>query len=328
MACRTFKKYISKLPAATSKHQSIPKFEVNLKQIIIVKMTLLTTVTRFLALSTGENVFYREAGAPTSPTILLLHGFPSSSNQFRNLIPLLASKYRVIAPDFPGFGFTNVSATYTHTFDNIANTVDTFLAEIPNPPQKFSIYIFDYGAPVGLRIALKHPEKIQAIIAQNGNAYEEGLEEFWDPIRELWNTNNSLPAREALLPFLHTGTKGQYVNGEPDPSTIDPTSYTLDQTLIERPGNIDIQLDLFYDYRTNLLLYPKFQEYFRKTQVPLLAAWGRNDIIFPVSGAEAYKKDLPKAEINLLDAGHFAVESHTASIAGLIIDFLNRKRIN
>lgn len=290
-------------------------------------MTLFTTLTRFLALSTGENVFYREAGAPTSPTIVLLHGFPSSSHQFRNLIPFLAPKYRVIAPDFPGFGFTNVSSTYSYTFDNIASTVSTFLSEIHDAPQKYAIYIFDYGAPVGLRLALKNPEHISAIIAQNGNAYEEGLSPFWDPIRNLWNTNNSAPAREAILPFLQTGTKGQYTDGEPDPSSIDPASYTLDQALMERPGNFDIQLDLFYDYRTNLPLYPKAQAWFRQSQVPLLAAWGKNDIIFPAAGAEAYKKDLPGAEINLLDAGHFAVESHTGAIAGLILDFLNRKGI-
>ncbi|KAL1603585.1 hypothetical protein SLS60_005173 [Paraconiothyrium brasiliense] len=290
-------------------------------------MTLLTTITRFLALSTGESVFYREAGAPTSPTIVLLHGFPSSSHQFRNLIPLLAPKYRVIAPDFPGFGFTNVSSTYTYTFDNLTSTVATFLSEIHDAPQKYAIYIFDYGAPVGLRLALKHPERISAIIAQNGNAYEEGLGAFWDPIRHLWATKNSASARKALVPFLKTGTKGQYVDGEPDPAAIDPASWTLDQALMEREGNFDMQLDLFYDYRTNLKLYPKVQAWFRESQVPLLTAWGKNDVIFPAIGAEAYKKDLPAAEVNLLDAGHFAVESHTAAIAGLVLDFLNRKGV-
>jgi len=290
-------------------------------------MTFLTTITRYLSLSTGESVFYREAGAPTSSTILLLHGFPSSSHQFRNLIPLLATQHHVIAPDFPGFGFTTVPDGFKYTFENLATTIDTFLTELPNPPTTYSIYIFDYGAPVGMRIATKYPEKIQAVITQNGNVYEEGLGAFWNPIRDLWRTNNSTPAREALLPFLHNGTKGQYVNGEPDVSTIDPTSYTLDQALMERPGNIDIQLDLFYDYRTNLPLYPRWQEYLRKSQVPVLAAWGKNDIIFLSPGAEAFKKDLPKAEINLLDAGHFAVESHTEAIAGLILDFLRRKGI-
>lgn len=290
-------------------------------------MTLLTTITRFLALSTGENVFYREAGSPTLPTILLLHGFPSSSHQYRNLIPLLASTYRVIAPDFPGYGFTNVSSSYVYTFDNIASTVSTFLSEIPNPPSTYTLYIFDYGAPVGLRLALQHPDKIQAIVTQNGNAYAEGLEDFWNPIRTLWSTNDSAAARAALVPFLQTGTKGQYVDGEPDPSSVDPAAYTLDQALMERPGNLAIQLDLLYDYRTNLELYPKVQAWFRERQIPLMAAWGKNDVIFPVSGAKAYKKDLPHAEINLLDAGHFAVESHAGAIAGMVLEFLKRKGI-
>ncbi|KAK7183472.1 hypothetical protein DPSP01_010577 [Paraphaeosphaeria sporulosa] len=290
-------------------------------------MTLLTTITRILALSTGESIFYRESGSPSAPTIVLLHGFPSSSHQYRNLIPLLAPTYRVIAPDFPGFGFTNVSSSYTYTFDNIAATISTFLSEIHDPPAKYAIYIFDYGAPVGLRLALQQPERVSAIIAQNGNAYAEGLGAFWDPIRTLWSTNNSADARAALLPFLQTGTKGQYIDGEPDPSALDPASWTLDQALLERPGVFDIQLDLLYDYRTNLELYPKVQDWFRESQVPLVTAWGKNDIIFPPVGADAYKKDLPGAEINLLDAGHFAVESHTGAIAGIILDFLSRKRI-
>jgi pimeloyl-ACP methyl ester carboxylesterase len=290
-------------------------------------MTFLTTITRFLALSTGESVFYREAGTSSSPTIVLLHGFPSSSHQFRNLIPLLASKYRVIAPDFPGFGFTNVSTSYTYTFDNIASTVSTFLSEIHDAPAKYSIYIFDYGAPIGLRLALKYPSRISAIIAQNGNAYKEGLGSFWDPIRTLWAANNNTPAREALLPFLKTGTKGQYTDGEPDAAILDPAAWTLDQSLLEREGNLDIQLDLFYDYRTNLQLYPKAQAWFRESQIPLMTAWGKNDIIFPAIGAQAYKKDLPGAEINLLDAGHFAVESHPGAIAGLMLEFLGRKGI-
>ncbi|KAF2437446.1 putative hydrolase [Karstenula rhodostoma CBS 690.94] len=290
-------------------------------------MTFLTTITRFLALSTGESIFYREAGAPTSPTILLLHGYPSSSHQFRNLIPLLAPEYRVIAPDFPGFGFTNVSTSYTYTFDALAATVSTFLSEIHDPPTKYAIYIFDYGAPVGLRLALEHPDRISAIITQNGNAYASGLGSFWDPIRTLWNSNNSGPAREALVPFLQSGTKGQYTDGEPDPAALDPAAWTLDQALLEREGVFDIQLDLMYDYRTNLELYPKVQEWFRESQVPLIAVWGRNDVIFPPVGAEAYKGDLPGAEVNFLDAGHFAMEWHTGAVAGLILEFLGRKGI-
>jgi pimeloyl-ACP methyl ester carboxylesterase len=290
-------------------------------------MTLLTTVTKYLPLLSGENIFFRESGSLSSPTVLLLHGFPSSSHQFRNLIPLLAPQYRVIAPDFPGFGFTEVPAEYNYTFNNIASTIDQFLEQIPNPPAKYSIYIFDYGAPVGLRLALKHPERIQSIITQNGNAYVEGLGDFWKPIEALWK-DNSTAHRDAIRPFLELdATKGQYLNGTKDPESVAPESYTLDQALMDRPGNKDIQLDLFYDYRNNLPLYPKFQQYFRNSQVPLLAAWGKNDVIFVPPGAEAFKRDLPKAEIHLLDGGHFLEESNTKEIAELILSFLQRNHI-
>jgi len=291
-------------------------------------MTLLTTLTKYLSLSSGENIFYREAGLPTSPTILLLHGFPSSSHQYRNLIPVLAPHYRVIAPDLPAYGFTTVSSNYTYTFDNIASTIDTFLSEIPNPPAKYSIYVFDYGAPTGFRIALKHPERIQAIISQNGNAYDEGLGAFWDPIKTLWNSNNSASARDVLRPFLEIeGTKSQYFNGTVDPSSISPESYSLDQYLLDRPGNKEIQLDLFYDYRTNPEKYPAWQKWLRESQVPLLAVWGKNDPIFVPPGANAFKRDLPKAEVHLLDASHFAVESHAVEIGTLIVRFLKRHGI-
>ena len=318
----------SSIKAATYTTKYIHIYITSIHTIHLTKiMTFLTTITRFLTLSTGESIFYRESGAPNLPTILLLHGFPSSSHQYRNLIPLLSPKYHVLAPDFPGFGFTTVSPSYTYTFDTIASTISTFLAELPSPVSKYSIYVFDYGAPVGFRLALKNPPAIQAVIAQNGNAYAEGLQDFWDPIRTLWATNNSASARAALLPFLQTGTKGQYLNGTPDAETIDPASYTLDQALLERDGNFDIQLDLLYDYRTNLELYPKVQAWFRESQVPLVTAWGKNDYIFPPVGAEAYKKDLKEAEVNLLDAGHFAVESHTGAVAGIVLDFLGRKGI-
>ncbi|KAF2650197.1 putative hydrolase [Lophiostoma macrostomum CBS 122681] len=287
-------------------------------------MTFLTTITKFLTLSGGEKVFWRESGHANSSTILLLHGFPASSHQFRNLIPLLAPKYRVIAPDLPGFGFTEVPSTYNYTFANLADTIDAFLKEIPNPPEKYSVYIFDYGAPTGLRLALKHPEKIQSIVSQNGNAYVEGFGEFWDSVKKLW-ANNSAENREALQGlFTYNTTKSQYTTGTKDPDSIAPESYTLDQALLERPGQDKIQLDLFYDYRTNVDLYPKFQEYFRKSQVPLLAAWGKNDIIFIPPGAEAFKRDLPKAEVLLLDGGHFLEETNTAEIAELILGFLKR----
>jgi pimeloyl-ACP methyl ester carboxylesterase len=291
-------------------------------------MTFLSTMTRYLTLSTGEEVFYREAGLTSSPTIVLLHGFPSSSHQYRNLIPILSSQYRVIAPDLPGFGFTSVSDSYAYTFDNIAETIDTFLAEIHDTPAKYSIYVFDYGAPTGFRIATKHPERIQAIISQNGNAYVEGLGTFWDPIKNVWNTSNSAAARDALRPFLEIdGTKSQYFGGTIDPSAIAPESYSLDQYLMNRPGNKDIQLDIFYDYRTNLPLYPVWQKWMKETQVPLLAVWGKNDPIFVAPGADAFKKDLPKAEVHLLDAAHFAVESHAVEIGTLMIQFLKRHGI-
>ncbi|KAF2467379.1 putative hydrolase [Lindgomyces ingoldianus] len=291
-------------------------------------MKFKTVTTQFLTLLSGEKVFWREAGSVHSPTVLLLHGFPSSSHQFRNLIPLLEPNYRVIAPDLPGFGFTEVPSNYTYTFDNLFNTIDTFLEKIPKPPSKYTLYIFDYGAPVGLRLALKHPEKVQAIVTQSGNAYVDGMGDFWNPIRALW-ANNSQENRDALLPFLTlAGTKSQYDNGVADPSRLDPASYTLDQALLDRPGNKEIQINLFYDYQNNVKLYPKFQEYFRKSQIPLLACWGEHDIFFIAPGATAYKRDLPNAEIKFLDAGHFATESNPKQIAELMIEFLKKNEIS
>lgn len=285
-------------------------------------------LTHYLALSSGENVFYREAGLTSSPTVLLLHGFPSSSHQYRKLIPILSPYYHVIAPDLPAFGFTKVPSNYTYTFDNIANTIDTFLSELPTPPQKYSIYVFDYGAPTGFRIALKHPEKVQAIISQNGNAYDAGLGPFWDPIRNLWSSSNATDARDAIRPFLELeGTKGQYTNGTVDLSSISPESYSLDQYLMDQPGNKDIQLDIFYDYRTNPPLYPSWQKFLKDNKVPVLAVWGKNDPIFIYPGAEAIKEDLPQSEVHFLDAGHFAVETHAAEIGAFMINFLKRHGI-
>jgi pimeloyl-ACP methyl ester carboxylesterase len=262
-----------------------------------------------------------------SPTIVLFHGFPSSSHQFRNLIPILAQKYRVVAPDMPSFGFTSVPSSYNYTFDNLAKTIDSFLEQIPHPPSKYSIYVFDYGAPTGFRIATKHPERIQSIISQNGNAYTEGLGAWWDPLRELW-ASNSAESRDALRPFLEiNSTIGEYEGGTKDPSSIDPTSYTLDQALLDRPGIKDIQIDLAYDFRNNVVLYEKWQEYFRKSQVPLLAVWGKNDPVFIPAGAEAFKRDLPEAEVHLLDGGHFVEETNTVEIGKLILDFLDKNKI-
>jgi pimeloyl-ACP methyl ester carboxylesterase len=272
-----------------------------------------------------SHVFYREAGSDSAPVILLLHGFPSSSHQYRNLIPILAPTYRVIAPDLPGFGFTEVPEGFQYTFDALAGVISEFLEVLSI--KNYSIFIFDYGSPVGLRLALKSPNAVQAIITQNGNAYEAGLGEFWDQIRELWTSNNDPAVRSKLAGGLLSleATKWQYEEGTR--GLVAPESYSLDYALLQRPGNAEIQLDLFWDYRNNLTLYPKFHEYFRSSQVPLLAAWGKHDQIFIPAGAEAFKKDFPKAEVHLLDAGHFAIETETEEIGRLILDFFARNGI-
>ncbi|KAF2013433.1 alpha/beta-hydrolase [Aaosphaeria arxii CBS 175.79] len=286
-------------------------------------MTFLNAITRYLtlSLSTGENIFYREAGDVNAPTVLLLHGFPSSSNQFRYLIPILATKYHVLAPDLPSYGFTTVTDSYNYTFDNLATTISTWLTNLPTPPQKYSIYIFDYGAPVGLRLALEHPERISSIITQNGNAYVEGLGPFWESFKPFWanrTTETEAPIRPNVeLPV----TKFQYEDGTPDLQRVDPASYTFDQALLDRPGIKDIQIDLFYDYQNNLPLYPKFQQFFREKQVPLLAVWGKNDVIFVPPGAEAFKRDLPNAEVELWDAGHFVSDTYAPELGERILKF-------
>jgi pimeloyl-ACP methyl ester carboxylesterase len=290
--------------------------------------------TSFTTLPNGIKVFHRGAGPSIGPVILLLHGFPTSSSQYRNLMPLLAAKgYRVIAPDLPGFGFTEIpsSLNFRYTFANLAKTVSSFLDVLKIT--KFAVYIFDYGAPTGLRIALQRPEAVTAIISQNGNAYDEGLEGFWDPIKMLWATeedsDKEKAQRKAIGDFILTyeATKGQYVNGEPHPETIDPLNWELDWALMQRPGNFEIQLDLFKSYGTNVGLYPQFQEYFRTSKVPILAIWGKNDVIFPPPGAEAYKRDSPNAKVELWDAGHFLIESHTQQMAKAMLDFLGENGI-
>lgn len=277
----------------------------------------------------GVDVFYREDGSTDKPTIVLLHGFPSSSYHFRNLMPLLAEKYHVVAPDIPGFGFTVVpeARDYKYSFANFAITIEAFLDKINI--KKFSVYVFDYGAPTGLRIALKNPERVSAIITQNGNAYAEGLgPDFWAQVQKYWKSGSTTD-REALIPntLSFDATKWQYEFGAVEPKNIAPEIYHLDYALLCRPGNEKIQLDLFKDYETNVALYPAFQEYFRSSKVPLLAAWGKNDIIFPPAGAEAYRRDLPKAEIHLLDAGHMATETNTTEIAALVLEFLGRQNL-
>lgn len=273
----------------------------------------------------GNKIFYREAGAPAAPTILLLHGFPTSSHMFRNLIPALADSYHVVAPDLPGFGFSDAPGrqAFRYTFENLAKVIANFTQTIGL--QRFAIYVFDYGAPVGLRLALAHPERISAIISQNGNAYEEGLSEGWNPIQKYWQAATA-ENRAALRDFLKPeATKWQYVHGVQYETLVAPESYSLDSALLARPGNDEIQLDLFLDYASNVALYPKFQEYFRLKQPPLLAVWGKNDPFFLPPGAEAFKRDIHNAEVRFYDTGHFALETHHREIAGAIQDFLARQ---
>lgn len=282
----------------------------------------MTTYQR--ALVNGNAIFYREAGAKDAPTVLLLHGFPTSSHMFRNLIPILADRYRVIAPDLPGFGFSDAPdrKMFPYTFENLTNAIDDFTQTIGLG--RFAIYIFDYGAPVGLRLALAHPERITAIISQNGNAYEEGLSQGWNPIQKYWKEPSSAN-RAALRDFLTPeATKSQYLYGVVDEKLIAPEAFTLDSSLLARPGNDEIQLDLFLDYASNVALYPKFQEYFRTHRPPLLAVWGKNDPFFLPQGAEAFQRDNPNAKVHLLDAGHFALETHASEIGAAILSFLGK----
>jgi pimeloyl-ACP methyl ester carboxylesterase len=269
----------------------------------------------------GVNIFYREAGAPSAPKLLLLHGFPSAGHMFRDLIPLLASRFHILAPDLPGFGKSDLPARGI-TFDRIAATIDRFTEIVGF--DRYAVYVFDYGAPTGFRLAVKHPERITAIISQNGNAYEEGLSEGWDPIRAYWK--DASPAnREALRAFLAPETTlWQYTCGVADTTLVSPDGYSLDNFYLARPGADEVQLDLFRDYKSNVALYPTFQEYFRTHQPPLLAVWGKNDPFFLPPGAEAFKRDIPKAVVRFFDTGHFALETHAAEIATAIRDFLIR----
>ena len=270
-------------------------------------------------------VFYRDAGDPKAPAVLLLHGFPTSSHMFRDLIPALADRYHVVAPDLPGFGFTDAPdrARFKYTFDHLADVIDRFTEVVGL--SRYAIYVFDYGAPVGFRLALRHPERVSAVITQNGNAYLEGLSEGWNPIQAYWR-DPSPQNRAALRAFLTPETtQWQYTHGVPTPERLSPDAWTLDSALLARPGNDEIQLDLFGDYQSNVALYPKFQEYFRTRRPPLLAVWGKNDPFFLPAGAEAFRRDNADAEIHLLDAGHFALESQGPEIAAIILDFLARK---
>jgi pimeloyl-ACP methyl ester carboxylesterase len=269
-------------------------------------------------------IFYREAGDAKAPALLLLHGFPTSSHMFRDLIPLLCDRYRLVAPDLPGFGFTEAPdrAQFNYTFDHVTQVIDRFTEAVGLG--RYTLYVFDYGAPVGFRLALKHPERVTAIISQNGNAYEEGLSDGWNPIEKYWKEPTAAN-RAALRDFLKPETtRWQYIHGVANESLVAPESYTLDSALLERPGNDEIQLDLFLDYASNVALYPKFQQFFRTKRPPLLAVWGKSDPFFLPAGADAFKRDNPEAEVHFYDTGHFALETHVYEIAAAIRDFLGR----
>ena len=267
----------------------------------------------------GFKIFYREAGQSDAPKLLLLHGFPTASHMFRDLIPLLGDRFHIIAPDLPGFGKSDMPPR-GYTFDRIADTIDRFTEVVGF--DRYAVYVFDYGAPTGFRLAVKHPERIAAIISQNGNAYEEGLSDAWNPIRAYWQ-DPSPANRDALRTFLQPETTiWQYTHGVSNPASVSPDGYSLDNFYLARPGADEIQLDLFGDYRSNVALYPIFQQYFRDRQPPLLAVWGQNDPFFLPPGAEAFKRDIPHAVVRFFDTGHFALETHAAEIATTIREVL------
>ena len=274
----------------------------------------------------GLDIFYREAGQKGAPTVLLLHGFPTSSQMFRNLIPALADRYHVVAPDYPGFGHSSMPSRerFAYTFDNLATVIDRFTEQIGLT--RYALYVQDYGAPVGYRLALKHPERVTAIVVQNGNAYAEGIDnEFWTPIKAYWQDAGSQQKRNALRAALtYEATKWQYAHGVPNPERVSPDGPAHDQFLLDRKGNDEVQLDLFLSYGSNPPLYPRWQEYFRTYQPPVLIVWGKNDQIFPAAGAEPYKRDLKTLEYHLLDAGHFALETEGDTIARLMRKFLDK----
>lgn len=289
-----------------------------------------TTTQSTITVDDGISVFYRASGPPTAPTVLLLHGFPSSSHMFRHLIPLLATRYRVIAPDLPGFGFTVIPASrsYSYTFASLAGTLSAFISALHLDAKPFAIYIFDYGAPVGLRYALSHPGAVSAIVSQNGNAYEEGLAPgFWGGLQKWWASGNKEDGDAVRFVLEMPLTKWQYENGAPDPSKIPPEAPALDQALMDREGNKEIQMALFYDYRTNVDIYDQFQAYLRDSGVPVLTAWGKGDECFIPPGAEAFKKDVKKLETKWLDAGHFALETNEAQMAEWMFEFFDKYEV-
>ncbi|WP_312949184.1 alpha/beta hydrolase [Superficieibacter sp.] len=275
----------------------------------------------------GVRVFYREAGEPAHPTLLLLHGFGASSHQFRELIPLLADKFHLVAPDLPGFGFTEVPSArdYHYTFDALGQTLTAFVDALAL--EQYALYVFDYGAPAGLRLALNHPERVTGIVSQNGNAYLEGLGEAWDPVRAYWqepSAANRQTVSDAVMNL--DGIRWQYVHGVQEPELIAPETWFLATKMIEQTGNKDIQLDLFLDYANNLTRYPDFQAFFRQAQLPTLVIWGEHDPFFIPPGAHAWQRDNPRAVVELLDSGHFALETHVAHIARRIREVLGSEQ--
>ena len=278
------------------------------------------TASRTVAVD-GVDVFYREAGPADGPAVLLLHGFPTSSHMFRDLIPLLSDQFRVVAPDLPGFGFTVAPRGYRYSFEGLSATVDRFTEAVGLP--RYALYVFDYGAPVGFRLAVAHPDRVTALVSQNGNAYVEGLSDGWNPIQAYWK-DPSAANRDALRALLTPeATKNQYTHGVADPARVAPESYTLDSALLARPGNAEVQLDLFRDYASNVELYPTFQRYLREHRPPLLAAWGRHDPFFLPAGAEAFRRDVPSADVRFYDTGHFALETHANEIGAAVREFLS-----
>ncbi|MBW4640345.1 MAG: alpha/beta hydrolase [Gloeocapsa sp. UFS-A4-WI-NPMV-4B04] len=270
----------------------------------------------------GLDIFYREAGNKENPTILLLHGFPTSSHMFRNLITQLAEHFHLVAPDYPGFGNSSMPTVneFDYTFDHLADVMEKFTEALEL--SKYSLYVMDYGAPIGFRLATKHPERVETLIVQNGNAYEEGLHDFWEPVKAYWHDRSTENADKLRQTFMLDATKWQYLNGAHNPQAISPDNWNIDQPLLDRAGNNEIQLALFYSYRSNPPLYPQWQEYFRKYQPPTLVVWGKNDFIFPAEGAHPYKQDLNTIEFHLLDTGHFALEEECETIATHIRRFV------
>lgn len=309
---------------------------MNMLRLLVLSLTLLlqaasaaTSGAAAVSYATvkvdGVNIFYREAGAKTAPVLLLLHGFPTSSQMFRNLMPLLADRYHVIAPDYPGYGQSEMPPLdkFTYSFDHMASLVGQFTQTLGLT--RYALYVQDYGAPIGFRVAAAHPERVTAIVVQNGNAYDEGIaHSFWDDPRVYWKDKTPANGDKLRPLFELAGTKWQYLEGARQPQHISPDPWTLDQSYLDRPGNKDIQLEMFYSYGTNPKHYPEWQAYFRKYQPPMLIVWGKNDKIFPPAGAHPYLRDLPKAELHFLDTGHFALEEDSAAIAGYIRPFLAR----